>query len=113
MIREMTEVFFSFILVWSHMLRKLAMHYKCTFVGLWIQKNVTHDGIWRFYLWLKNLPAMFFAAELYDVGQFDELTPERPSLGRLKLERLSLPPERLSHGASEAPQCLLSPHHTR
>lgn len=37
MIEEMTEVS-SFILIRSHMLRKLATHYRRTFVGLWIQK---------------------------------------------------------------------------
>lgn len=108
MIKEMTEVS-SFILVRSHMLRKLATHYRRTFVGLWIQKNVTHDDVWRFYLWLNNLPAIFFAAELYDVGQFNALTPERLTLGCLRPERPSLTPETLSQVSSQAPQCLLSP----
>lgn len=60
-----------------------------------------------------NLPAIFFAAKLYDVGQFNALTPERLTLGCLWPERLSLPSETLSQASFQAPQCLLSPHHTR
>lgn len=108
MTRGMTEVS-CFILVRSHMLRKLATHYRRTFVGLWIQENVTQDDAWRFYLWLNNLLAIFFTAELYDVGQFNALTPERLTLGCLWPERLALPPETLSHVSFKAPQCLLSP----
>lgn len=70
---------------------------------------VTHDDVWRFYLCLNNLLAIFFAAELYDVGQFNALTPERLSPDCLQPERLALMPETLSHVSSKAPQCLPSP----